>query len=184
MKSPCFFLIGLCFWIVSCHSSLQSEVQFLQSSVISFPEELYSLNGNLFELDTLNDTPARIVIWFDSTGCNRCKALDVYSYGFVYDYCRDSLNMNCDFTIIFSPSEDQLESVMCFIWERNIDIPIFIDVNNQFGMMNDFIPSDYKFHAFLLNDSNKIVLIGPPNYNKPMWNLYKEMISDLFDSHM
>lgn len=41
------------------------------------------------------------------------------------------------------------------------------------------IPSDYRFHTFLLDKENRVVLVGSPIGNPKMWNLYKSTIARL-----
>lgn len=41
------------------------------------------------------------------------------------------------------------------------------------------IPSDYRFHTFLLDKDNRVVLVGSPIGNPKMWELYKSTIARL-----
>ena len=41
------------------------------------------------------------------------------------------------------------------------------------------IPSDFRFHTFLLDRENRVVLVGSPIGNAKMWDLYKSTIARL-----
>ena len=146
-------------------------------SQIIFPDTLYTIDDDQMKRTIIPRGKNRIIIWFDSTGCSACKALDLYNFDFVYDYCHDSLDMGCEFVAVFSPTKKQLNDLAVLLWEKNMNIPFVIDVNNDFFALNSFIPSSNIFHSFLLNESNEIMLVGRPNYNTKMWNLYKSCIN-------
>lgn len=159
-------------------SCTKYKLKELVDTHIIFPEALYSIDQNQLKKTTIQDGKNKIIVWFDSTGCNTCKALDLYNFDFVYDYCKDSLNSSCDFIAVFSPTKEQINDVAVILWERNINIPFVIDVNNEFHKLNSTIPDNELYHSFLLNDCNNIVIVGRPNYNLKMWNLYKSMINN------
>ena len=54
--------------------------------------------------------------------------------------------------------------------------PFFIDENGAFLKNNTVIPQDSRFHVFLLNSENKIILVGNPLNNETIWDMYKELI--------
>ena len=49
---------------------------------------------------------------------------------------------------------------------------IKIDSTNQFIRQNVIIPSDALFHTFLLDEQNRIIVVGNPLFNDKLWNLY------------
>ncbi|EXY78088.1 hypothetical protein M084_4198 [Bacteroides fragilis str. 3988 T1] len=54
-------------------------------------------------------------------------------------------------------------------------LPIYIDEYNKIGIQNNFI-KEFNYECFLLDQENKILLIGDPTQNMKLWNLYKETI--------
>ena len=95
------------------------------------------------------------------------------------NYCRDTLNEFVSFYVIISPKLQDLDDALYFLWKKNFRIKVFVDRDNAFSEFNNFIPYGEKYHSFLINQDKKIILVGPPNYNKSMWNLYKTTINEL-----
>ncbi|MDR3093410.1 MAG: hypothetical protein LBU62_02055, partial [Bacteroidales bacterium] len=54
--------------------------------------------------------------------------------------------------------------------------PVYIDKESFFHKKNPNIPSDERMHTFLLDENNKVVLVGSPIRNEMLWELYKELI--------
>ncbi len=53
-----------------------------------------------------------------------------------------------------------------------------LDSTGQF-MADNRIPTDRRFHTFLLDKENRVVLVGSPIGNPKMWELYKSTIARL-----
>jgi len=60
--------------------------------------------------------------------------------------------------------------------EIDINYPLLIDTLNQFVIDNNLPPFDNRFHTFLLDTKNKIILIGSPLSNNQLKNLYLDEI--------
>lgn len=169
-------LIILLFVLVVCGCETKTALKKMIGAMVTFPSSLYTIENDQLEKYTIPSDRKKIIVWFDSTGCNQCKALDLYNFDLVYDYCQSSEDIGCDFLAIFSPTKDQLNDLAVFLWQRNIGIPFVLDMENEFHNLNECIHDDDRFHSFLLNEKNEIVLVGRPNYNNKMWSLYKEQL--------
>lgn len=60
--------------------------------------------------------------------------------------------------------------------------PALIDENGLFPAANPHIPADSRFHTFLLDKNGKVILIGDPVNNPPLWELYKSTITTLIEN--
>ncbi len=56
--------------------------------------------------------------------------------------------------------------------EIAIDYPLLIDTLNRFVISNDLPRFDNRFHSFLLDKNNNIILIGSPLHNSDLKTLY------------
>ena len=56
--------------------------------------------------------------------------------------------------------------------EIDINYPLLIDTLNQFVIDNNLPRFDNRFHSFLLDENNNIILIGSPLYNRELKTLY------------
>ena len=55
---------------------------------------------------------------------------------------------------------------------------IYVDTAQYFRKKNPQIPSDVLFHTFLLDNDNKVVLVGDPTKNKSIQNLFKQILNE------
>jgi hypothetical protein len=49
---------------------------------------------------------------------------------------------------------------------------VFYDLDGSFERLNPHLPPDEQLHTFLLNEKNKVILVGNPSYNKKLKDLY------------
>jgi hypothetical protein len=61
------------------------------------------------------------------------------------------------------------------------DYPLLIDTTNAFVSDNDLPKMDKRFHTFLINKNNEIILVGNPLQNIKIKNLYFEEINKRLD---
>ncbi|GHT73921.1 hypothetical protein AGMMS50262_05870 [Bacteroidia bacterium] len=121
----------------------------------------------------LFQTPYKILVYTDSTGCTNCKLkLSVWK-NLIQEI--DSLMPNkLSILFYFHPKNEQ---ELSYLFRReNFDYPVFIDMENQIDQLNHF-PSQMEYQCFLLDKDNKVVLIGNPTLNPKVWELYKTQIS-------
>jgi len=176
MRFYIMFLTILSFLLSGCNT--RRTVNNMIGNEIQLPNDLYrvKIDCEKIEKDTISLKQNKIIIWFDSTGCNQCRMTGLINLCKAYDYCNDSINGECGFYVIFSPSEEQLNDVINYVWEKKIDMPVLLDIHNEFIQFNPWLPENEKFHSFLLNKKNEIVLVGSPIYNHKMWQLYKSLL--------
>ena len=56
---------------------------------------------------------------------------------------------------------------------------ILLDTKGEFLQNNPTIPKSQKYHTFMVDENNKVVLVGNPMGNEKMWELYKKEIARL-----
>ena len=141
-----------------------------QNKEIQIPE---ILSWKTFGKDTIkpNDiliSPFKILIYIDSIGCSPCK-LQLSEWKILMNECKqNSIGISFLF-VIHSSDYHQLETEFYF---EEFSYPVIYDYNNEFNSLNRF-PEDFLFHTFLLDDKNKVLLVGSPINNVEMWKLYK-----------
>lgn len=170
--------------IFSCSKLKTSKtVKFMLGKTIVLPNmDCVNSNDSLTYSNYMTSS-LKIIIWIDSTECSLCRFERMEDYSFIYSYCNDSLPMGMvNVLTIFSPSKLQLDQFRELLDTHNSIYPIFIDVNNSFVKMNPFIPAEPKYHGFLINEDNKIEVLGMPFYNDEIWNLYKSALSKVTDN--
>ena len=56
-------------------------------------------------------------------------------------------------------------------------MPVCIDETDRLNQLNKF-PAGGKFHTFLLDRDNKVVLVGSPVNNENIAELYRDILLD------
>jgi len=162
------------FVCLSCQNKQTKEIETIitemQGKVIKFPK---SLKSTTTENNLLLNDKYKMVVYFDTTGCNECK-MRFRDWIDIIEYTHDSLP-NLSLIFIVSPKKGDSKEVVFLINKYKVKYPFFIDSLNQFEVLNK-LPKEHRFHTFLINRQNKIVLIGSPIGNDKMWNLHKDYV--------
>lgn len=85
-----------------------------------------------------------------------------------------------DFSVmtIFSPKKSEVENTRFQLMLINHTIPIYLDKNGSFAQLNYCIPTDQRFHSFLINETGKPVFVGNPLSNTKLNTLFLNFINN------
>ena len=61
--------------------------------------------------------------------------------------------------------------------KNKFDYPIFYASKNNINKINNF-PEQIEYQTFLLNQDNRVLIIGNPIKNEKLWNLYLRTINN------
>lgn len=122
----------------------------------------------------------KIVVYYNAEGCRSCRMKQLSNWKeLLNDFeklkKKDSLNVEFIF-IVRAAADDKL--LVGSIREREFDIPVLCDQAGEFERCN-VLPEDILYHAFLLNEHNRILLIGAPIFSPGLWSRYIAKIVDL-----
>ena len=118
----------------------------------------------------------KLIVWYDSTECSICKLDGLLNY---YDFIAQSTGLELYF--IFSPSKNDLTAFEDYSSNVVHYYPIYIDTANMFAKLNLCIPENKLMHSFLLDATNRVVLVGSPIQNQAMFDLYKKTIDEMLN---
>lgn len=90
----------------------------------------------------------------------------------------EELEQFYDVSIMFIFKLAKEEDLINTLIEFDFDYPVIFDINDEFIKKNKFI-NHPLFYVFLLNEDNKIIMLGNPIGNNNLWTLYKEQIKML-----
>jgi hypothetical protein len=142
---------------------------------------------------------ARLVVWTDSVACSSCRLGNMFQYDEIIGYrggtetgagnanetSGDDVETRTEEgfepIFIFSPPRVKIDEVLLTLERTRFDYPVFIDEKGLFPATNPHIPSDSRFHTFLLDRGGKVVLVGDPVNNPRLWDLYKTTIAELVE---
>lgn len=171
-----FLLIINLFSCISCaRAKVSHEVRKVIGQTITYPNDMECFKGENNHFSPLEEPQMTILVWFDSTECSACKLNGIKTFQGLLSYCRDTIG-SADIRFVFSPSHESISSLYETINENGVEYSIYIDRTNSFGNYNSFFSKNKNLHTVLLNQENKIVLIGNPLLSDQMYKLYKQTI--------
>lgn len=160
----------------SCKENKEKEIEKIVAEwvgkTIQFPQNVpcTSLGKDTVFPDA--NTSYKILLYTDSIGCISCKLQLAMWRNYIED--ADSTMPNkVRFLFYFQPKNSKEFSAM--LKYNKFKYPSYIDPENKINIANKF-PLDMNYQCFLLDENNKVVMIGNPTLNPNMWNLYKQVI--------
>lgn len=171
-----YMLVFSFFFFFSCSDRKKDNISLLVDKwmrrEIVFPEDLiFTIQG----IDTVDCTLHRnykIITYVDSAGCTSCK-LSLSEWGDLIEYF-DSMSIDSvQFLFFFSPKKSI--ELRYALRTNKFKYPVCIDYSDSFNKINQ-LPNDRMFHAFLLDEANKVMGIGNPVGNPKIKELYLDMI--------
>lgn len=174
MKKQSFITFLALSLLLSCNNKtvLKQDLEKLQSNTITLSLDSMKclLNGKDTLLSDIVKSELKLVIYTDSTACSPCALKGMYLWNRFIDYAA-KYNKRLKFYFIFSPMKNELETIEFMLQTNSFYYPIFIDTANIFVRMNPHLPTNPLLHAFLLDEHNKVVLVGNPLQNKKIEEL-------------
>ncbi|MEG1737821.1 MAG: hypothetical protein RRY39_07755 [Odoribacter sp.] len=175
MKTGCILLlISLC---VGCNNKKREITQLVerwQNKEIVFPD---NLEMKIYGRDTFVDLSAtkyKILNYVDTSGCTECR-MKLYEWRLLKEEA-DSLQLEVRF--VFVAYVKQFEEVETLQRINRFNTPFLYDRHGDMNKINNFSELP-MFQTFLLDEHNKVLLIGSPVGNEKLWKLYKEKMKSL-----
>lgn len=159
--------------LLSCQDKKKDGISHLvkewQGKEILFPEKMtYTLFGEDTVDFKMHESKHKILVYVDTMGCTGCKLQLSKWKGFISR--TDSITgSSVPFIFVFQP---QREKEVEFLLKReDFDRPVCIDTDGHFNRLNK-IPGNSIFQTFLLDENNKVKVIGNPIHNLSIQDIY------------
>ena len=114
----------------------------------------------------------KILLYVDSAGCSNCR-LKLFEWKHLIEEADSLFQGKVGFLLYFQPKSVK-EMDYLFALDR-FDYPVFMDTKGIINSLNRF-PKVMQYQCFLLDNNNKVLMIGNPTLNLRIWELYKEQI--------
>lgn len=172
------FCISAIFIVLSCNKSntnTQNVVSNWLSKDVQIPTVIDFRNSR-------NDTTTyehilkhryKILVYVDSVGCTACR-LRLREWRDYIDTCK---LFNYDVGFLFVVQSKNYHIFESRLKVDNFTYPTIYDPADDWNKINKF-PKEDKFRTFLLNDKNRVVLIGSPINNDKIRKLYDDVLRD------
>lgn len=133
--------------------------------------------GKELQKNDLNKKGFKLVVYADSVGCTTCAINHIDSWNRFIDYAKQFDNQ-LRFCFIFSPMKEELRRTKLMIANTIFDYPILLDTLGEFEKLNPHLPKNRSFHVFLLDENNKVILVGNPMRNKRIEEMFYKIVEE------
>lgn len=170
--------LTLTIFIVSCQNKSNESVENIIASfsgkILNIPQNVQPyILGDTTKVPKLQIKPFKILVYTDSAGCTNCQLrLDQWK-NFIKEIDSTS-GKRVDFQFWFNPKDDDI--VPALISAENFRYPVYVDQQDQLNIENN-LPKEIWYRCFLLDQNNKVILVGNPTLNPGVKKLYREYTS-------
>lgn len=164
--------------ITSCQPNekqrqLKEDVVAFETQHIVIPPGLLCVKSGQTLTDwELEDLP-HLVYYYDSTECVGCRLQHVINLSPLFQ--EESYGEKYDIIPIFAPRVEDREDISQEAKYVLHDHPLYLDLDGLFLKENSRMPSDSRFHCFLLNREGYPIFVGDPTANPKMRRLFTKI---------
>lgn len=163
MKKVClFFFIIIFIALPSCHKSVKKQMKDLVSEWMNkdvlIPQDAVFIS--LFDTINVdyNKYQLKIITYTDANGCIGCQLRLNEWNKFnkeIFSYTKDQL------LVLKIIAPNRASEAFFELKSANYEYPVWIDLDDKFNKSNQ-LPEDKAFRCFLLDEKNRVLLIGDP----------------------
>ena len=153
---------------MSSRSRIAKDLELFESKRIVIPERMLRIADAAVSEEQV-PTGQLLVRYFPEEDCTDCILKHLSDYSYLFDLSES----RGDFypLIAFSMCQDEIGGFIKSLEKYGFHFPVWIDEFGAIEALND-IPSDKRFHCFLLNLSNKPIFVGDPMSSNNMMSLF------------
>ena len=112
--------------------------------------------------------PLKMVVYVNQGGCQDCRLRTLLP---IYMFMLENQHRE-NFGVIIILNTSDMEDANNTLTEMRFHRTVFYDLDGSFERLNPHLPTDEQYHTFLLNEKNKVVLVGRPVYNEKLKERY------------
>lgn len=174
------FIVELLFCSACTHKNerkkkLEAELRQFKENVIILPDNMLAKNCDKSMLPdtTLLRRSLKMVVYINRYGCTDCKLRALLP---IYMFSREYKNLK-NFGVIIILNTPNIEATEQILAEMRFRQTVFYDLDSSFERHNPHLPKNEQFHTFLLDEKNKVILVGNPVYNVAIKDLYLQQLT-------
>jgi len=131
---------------------------------------------NYYEYDKYR-TKFLYVVYCDSIQCSPCFISGLTEWE-EFICLESSKKYDISFLFIIEPRKNEINTIRYKLREIEFKHSVLIDDKSIFRKENPHIPEESMYHTFLLNDKNKIILVGNPIHNNSIKRIFYKTLNN------
>ena len=179
LSNRTFPVLVLCgFVFMACHGRLTKNVNSMMHKKVlldTVDMEVINPRRNVY-ISNDSDKAFTLIVYNDESECISCNVNNLNEWHRFLTQVYSG-NNGVKVCFIFSPENESANNIRVLLQKQSFGHPVFLDSAHVFEKANPWIPKESIYHTFLLDNNNKIVLIGNPLQNQKINQLFFEVIS-------
>ena len=176
------FILTNIILLTSCFSQKQQyvqEIRNLQSEVIRLPVRGLVIRQQEKVEGFYVDKPSvfKLVVYADSLECSACAINHIDSWRPLIDYAKQ-FDDQLRYCFIFSPRKKDLLDTKLLMLRQMFDYPMLLDTLGEFEKLNPHLPKNKVLHTFLLDENNRVILVGSPLNNSKIKEMFYRVVEE------
>ena len=166
--------------LIGCDSSKNINEKYNSwiDREIRFPENIISIkldeDDNCVEIDKFENKSSKVFVYVGKEKCYRCE-LNFHGWNSFLAEVESLSGHSIDLLMYVQPKE--VQAIYDIAKEERYKKLLFIDINGDIDNLNHF-EKESQFRCFLLDENNRVVLIGNPVKNSKIKDLYIRTICE------
>lgn len=183
LTTPLIPLICAALMVCGCRQAKMARLaKTMMEHEIIIPDSLKLLNEDFIDESAMLETDGKykLIVSIPKEQCTSCR---ISAHELLDSLlCSTTLSVFVPMVILDQPDETEIQTIKATIEKFRLEFPIYLDSSSGLFNLNPFIPDDEVFHSFLLDRSNRVILIGDPTTDYNMMKLYQKVLADKFSS--
>lgn len=175
------FLVSLstvCIIISSCSNFINDTIEGAKfmSTKLELPSKLLIVEDDTLLTTTCEFKAPTLIAYYGPADCTACIVNRLNDMKRINEFAKEFSHL-FNVMIILTPDNNSDELINTLLM-RDVDFPIYID-SQQFLYRQNLIPSNSKFHTFLVGGDGTPIVVGDPTKNKRAESTIKEIINSI-----
>ena len=168
----CIILLSSFLFGCNHRTKLAFEMIKWQNREISIPQNLQAFIYGKDTIVNYHNSNYNILNYIDTSNCTECH-MQLLEWKILKEEIEKSnANIGLIF-IVYTKDYDKIEYLQKV---NGFNYPIFYDYKGECNKQNK-LPQHVFYQTFLLDENNKVLLIGIPTPGSNLWIMYKKIIS-------
>lgn len=178
------FLIAICSFITACESNkskIKKTMKQMQSAQIVIPYDNLDCwsSDSLKKISPWKNAKIKLIHYVDSAQCSSCYLVKKQALEPLLKIEVESNNQFYNLFIVQPGGKSRNWKMLAENYKhKSTPTTLFIDSANIFMETNPNIPPESMYHTFLLDENNKIILVGNPILNKQIEDMLLSIVDD------
>lgn len=164
----CLVIVLVSILSIGCKSrikEIEETIKNFQSCPITLhpTDYVFFCSDSIYNAQEIEGATLKYIYYVDSSECSPCVLKKAFKWN---DYILKFDKYKKKFSVSYIISSKSCDNIIMQARKSGFCQAIFIDTLGAFSKQNPHIPKESMYHVFLLDERNRIILVGNPLTNK------------------